>query len=66
MRSFTPTRAIIGLCLVTLCHVAAAAAAAGTISVEEGIAALPDCAVRAADACRRDGELTHHTSGTAS
>ena len=64
MRSFTPTRAIIGLCLVALCHVAAAAA--GTISVEEGIAALPDCAVRAADAYGRDRKLTHHTSGTAS
>lgn len=65
MRSFTPTRAVIGLCLLALCHVAAAAA--GTISVEEGIAALPDCAVRAVvDATAGDGELTHHTSGTAS
>lgn len=64
MRPFTPTRAVIGLCLLALSHVAAAAA--GTISVEEGIAALPDCAVRAVDACGSDRKLTHHTSGTAS
>ncbi|KAK4150422.1 repressed by TUP1 protein 5 [Chaetomidium leptoderma] len=40
MPSFRYTCAILGLCLLALCN----ASAVGSISLEEGIAALPDCA----------------------
>ncbi len=46
MRSFRYPFAIIGLCLLTLSPVAAA----DSLSLQEGLAALPDCAVCAAHA----------------
>ena len=56
MRSLKVTCAIFGLCLLALCH----SATAGSISLEEGVVALPTCAVRAAHAHvgTRDVRLT--------
>ncbi|KAH6844588.1 hypothetical protein B0I37DRAFT_165362 [Chaetomium sp. MPI-CAGE-AT-0009] len=44
MLSFRNACAIFGLCLLALSNGAAAAAAGGSISLQEGYAALPDCA----------------------
>jgi len=43
MRFLSNTRAIFGLCLLALCN----GALGHSMSLEEGAAALPDCAVRA-------------------
>jgi hypothetical protein len=55
MRPLRNTCAVLGLCLLALGN---GAAATGLISVSDGYAALPACAVRPVDAPIRDGELT--------